>query len=73
MVEDVGVEVAKERKLTNVGIVGIKFFEIYNGCYACMGKVTSHSDAVADVVQLRDWTDVRNRHQLSLMWSRKVM
>ena len=37
VVEDVEVEVAKERKLTNVGIIG---FEIYNGCYSCMGKVT---------------------------------
>ena len=43
VVEDVEVEVAKERKLINVGIVGITFFEIYNGCYACMGKVTPHS------------------------------
>ena len=42
MVEDVEVEVAKERKLTNVGIIGIKWFEIYNGCYSCMGKVTPH-------------------------------
>ena len=70
VVEDVEVEVAKERKLTNVGIVGIKVFEIYSGCYACMGIFW---DAVADVVQLRDWTDVRSRHQLSSMWSRKVM
>ena len=34
VVEDVEVEVAKERKLTNVVIVGIKI--IYNCCYFCM-------------------------------------
>ena len=38
VVEDVGVEVAKERKLTNVGIVGINFLRFTMGVMPVWGK-----------------------------------
>ena len=36
-----------ERKMTEVVVVGVKFFDAYKACYSCNGKVTL-SNAVAD-------------------------
>ena len=41
-------EVEKERKMTGVVILGIKFFEVYSGCYSCRGKVTPTTDKLGD-------------------------
>ena len=34
--------------MTGVKIVGVKFLDVYSGCYACKGKVTAISDILGD-------------------------
>jgi len=43
VVED-ACEDERERKMSEAVIVGVKFFDVYKGCYACKGKVTSISN-----------------------------
>lgn len=33
-------EEERERNMTGVVIIGVKFFEIYHACYSCRGKIT---------------------------------
>lgn len=47
-VEGDNVELLGERKLKNVMIVGVKYFETYDGCYACKGKVMPRSEILGD-------------------------
>ena len=35
-------------RITGVKIVGVKFLDVYSGCYACKGKVTAISDILGD-------------------------
>ena len=35
-------------RMTGVKIVGVKFLDVYSGCYACKGKVTAISDILGD-------------------------
>ena len=45
-VDDGTVQLEKNKKLKNVTISGVKFFEHYNACYACSGKVVPRSDVI---------------------------
>ena len=51
-IDDIGevedFELENERKMTGTVIVGIKYFDSYDGCYSCNGKIMPTSDVLGD-------------------------
>ena len=52
-IDDIGevddlAELENERKMTGAVIVGIKYFDSYDGCYSCNGKIMPSSDVLGD-------------------------
>ena len=47
-IDDIGVVegTIPERKLTAVSVAGVKYFETFQGCYSCSGKVSEASSNV---------------------------
>ena len=78
-IDDIGevesVEVEEDRKMSEAVIVGIKFFDVYDGCYACRGKIVPSSDVLEDCSRCgmtQRLNGASKWHLLRWIWSQRV-
>lgn len=68
-------ELTKDKKIHNVVVLCVKYFDTYSGCYWCGGKVQPHSEILGSVPgtkQYRSWRDVRRPLQGLMLNVRKI-
>ena len=53
VVEETAVELTKDKKIHNVVVLGVKYFDTYSGCHRCGGKVQLHSEILGQCTRCK--------------------